>query len=193
MKKELFILLFLLSLVSCNTNKKPQKKSQESTKIAYATVGKQYAMATQKVLGKSLMGKIKKEGTLAALQFCNEKAYPLTDSMSVVNNVKIRRVSDKNRNKENNATARELEYIERFKSQVLKEESLTPIVKEFGEEVHAYYPIITMPKCLQCHGDPGKQIVPTVFKSIQKLYPEDKAIGYVANEIRGMWHITFNK
>ena len=67
--------------------------------------GLKIALETKAVLGKNLMGKIQKEGTLAAFKFCNVKAIPLTDSMSIANNVNIKRVSDKPRNLKNKATS----------------------------------------------------------------------------------------
>jgi hypothetical protein len=46
--------------------------------------------------------------------------------------------------------------------------------------------------CLKCHGTPGQEIQTETLKRIQQLYPNDKAIGYGVNEVRGMWSITFN-
>jgi hypothetical protein len=83
--------------------------------LRYSERGLKYALATKAVLGKNLMGKIQKEGTLEALNFCNTKAYPLTDSMAVVHKASIRRVSDKPRNPNNKANKEELGYIQIFK------------------------------------------------------------------------------
>ena len=47
--------------------------------------------------------------------------------------------------------------------------------------------------CLQCHGSKDIQIKPDVYKSLQKLYPKDKAIGYNDNQVRGIWSISFKK
>jgi hypothetical protein len=37
--------------------------------------------------------------------------------------------------------------------------------------------------CLQCHGTPNKQISDNTFSEIQKLYPNDKAVGYDMNQV----------
>ncbi len=161
--------------------------------LPFAERGLQYALATKKVLGKNLMGKIEKEGTVTALKFCNTKAYPLTDSMAVSLNAKIKRVSDKTRNPNNKANKKELEYISIFKSDVLNDKESEPIVVENSEHVNVYYPIKTNGMCLQCHGNMNAQITPKTISAILNLYPNDKAVGYGINQVRGIWNVSFNK
>ena len=136
------------------------------------------------------MGTIQKKGTLEALAFCNIQAIPLTDSMSVNYNAKIKRVSDKNRNPKNNANAEELKYIAQFKKDFAEQKEIKPIVLEEGNKVQFYYPIETNSMCLQCH---GTQIKPEVSRQILKLYPKDLAVGYNEGDVRGIWSITFDK
>lgn len=194
MKKIGLLFLLFLGITSCKEEpKKELKKESTITLVDYVSLGNKYAQSTQKVLGKNLIGTIKKEGTLAALAFCNVKAFPLTDSMSAMHKVKIRRISDKYRNTTNAVNAEELGYLEEFKKKHLNYETLSPIIKESKKTVDYYSPIKVLPACLQCHGTPEKEIKTRVFKSIEALYPEDKAIGYQVNDIRGMWHITFQK
>lgn len=171
------------------TGKEFIAKEKEKT---FADIGLEYALGTKKVLGKNLMGTIQKEGTEKALAFCNHEAVPLTDSMSVRYNAKIKRVSDKNRNPNNKANAEELIYIEQFKKDLAEKKEVKPIVVEEGEQVHFYYPIPTNTMCLQCHGKP-EAIKPEVVKKIKELYPNDLAVGYGENEVRGIWSIVFDK
>ena len=112
--------------------------------------------------------------------------------MSVRYNAKIKRVSDKNRNPNNKANAEELIYIEQFKEDLAEKKEVKPIVVEEGEQVHFYYPIPTNTMCLQCHGKPDA-IKPEVVKKIKELYPNDLAVGYGENEVRGIWSIVFDK
>ncbi|PRP65922.1 Tll0287-like domain-containing protein [Nonlabens agnitus] len=154
--------------------------------------GMEYALNTKKELGKNLMGTIQKKGTLEAVLFCNARAYPLTDSMATAQNARIRRVSDKARNPQNAANDKELKVIEQFKKAVANGEDYLPITKlENGRHVF-YYPIITNSMCLQCHGSPNKTINPEVIATIRNLYPNDKAMGYDINEVRGIWAIDFD-
>ena len=154
--------------------------------------GKMYAQSTQKVLGKNLMSNIQKNGVVAAVEFCNEKAYSLTDSMAIIHNAKIRRVTDKPRNLENQANEKELEYIEYFKSKINNKEFYEPILTTENGITNFYSPIITNTMCLNCHGTPISNIDPKVMQIINDKYPYDKAIGYKENDVRGLWSITFN-
>ena len=191
MIKNITLFIVALLLISCNTSSKKEPKNSKTKE--YALIGKQYVLSTKKILGKNLMAAIQKEGTIAALKFCNSNAYSLTDSMSILHNASIKRVSDKPRNKNNSANAEELKYIASFKTMLLNEQKVQPFVKDHGDKVTFYAPIITNGMCLQCHGGLEKEIKPIVFTAIKRLYPEDKAVGYAANEVRGIWSITFQK
>ncbi len=179
-----------------NGKRKQMHKQQAQInfdELPYAERGLKYALSTKAVLGKNLMGTIQKKGTLEALAFCNEQAYPLTDSMSVVHNVTIKRVSDKPRNPNNQANTEELEYIENFKDVIANQQEPTPVVKESNSKVKVYYPITTNTMCLQCHGKPTKNIEPKTLKALTLLYPNDQATGYDVSQVRGIWTITFEK
>jgi cytochrome c551/c552 len=171
-------------------NKQTSVNDQDLT---YEERGLKYALGTKAVLGKNLMGTIQKEGTLAAVEFCNIKAYPLTDSMSVAYNANIKRVSDKPRNPENQANSVELEHINSFKKVIASNQEPQAILEETDTQVMFYYPITTNSICLQCHGKPNKELDMEAYKTIKALYPKDMAIGYDVNEVRGIWKVQFNK
>ena len=167
-----------------------EKYSVVVTQKNYSDIGLEYALETKKVLGKNLMGAIQKNGTIAALDFCNSQAMPLTDSMGIKHNATIKRVSDKNRNPKNKANVEELKYITQFKKQMAKNVDIKPVVVESGKKIRFYYPIETNTMCSQCH---GKEIKPEVKTQILKLYPKDLAVGYNESDVRGMWSITFDR
>jgi cytochrome c553 len=169
------------------------QQSKNNTQESYGQRGLEYAMATQAVLGKNLMGSIQKDGVLEALSFCNEQAYRLTDSMAVAQHANIRRVTDKPRNQNNKANTEELEYISTFKTVIANKGQPKPIVKDIDNKVHVYYPITTNTMCLQCHGTPNTTMDVATLNKVLRLYPKDKAIDYSENEVRGMWSITFDK
>lgn len=173
---------------------KGKYKAESNLKeLPYGERGLKYALSTKQVLGKNLMGKIQKEGTLAALEFCNIEAFPLTDSMAVYHNAKIKRVTDKPRNSKNKANNEEVKYINIFKNEVANNKESKPIVVKTSEVVKVYYPIKTNGMCLQCHGTPKTQILEKTFSKIKELYPNDKAVGYDINEVRGIWNVSFQK
>jgi len=53
--------------------------------------------------------------------------------------------------------------------------------------------IIAMPTCLKCHGETQTDISPEVLAVINQKYPADKATGYHAGELRGLWKIKMTK
>ncbi len=157
-----------------------------------ADIGMAHAMAAKTALGKKLMKAISEEGTIGAIEFCNTKALALTDSISVMNNAIIKRISDKPRNPMNTANEEELGYITYFKKLIASGKEPKPIVKRENGEVDFYYPITTNTMCLQCHGKPNAQVLPETLSTLKSLYPNDKAIGYGENEVRGLWSINFD-
>ena len=192
MRFKVIPILLLVLIFSC----KDKPRSMEVTDIQepnYKELGMAYAKGTQAVLGKNLMGAIQNKGVAAAVTFCNEQAYPLTDSMATQYNAKIRRVSDKPRNADNQANAEELTYIKAFKEKLAAGDSINPIVKEEQDKVNFYYPIITSNLCLNCHGIPEQTIAPDVIAQLSHLYPQDKAMGYDVDEVRGLWSIVFER
>ena len=208
MKKAVLILFVFLSFLSCKNEKETKDISVEKEievyiepsattnldiSTMYAEKGLEYALSTKAVLGKNLVQAIEKDGTIGALAFCNVQAIPLTDSMAVVHNAQIKRVTDKPRNQANQANAEELSYIETYKNSIANQEVPEPLVKDMGSKVQVYYPILTNAMCLQCHGKPNSTIEPMVLKKLTMLYPKDKAIGYDLNEVRGIWSVTFDK
>ncbi len=173
-------------------NRNGKLKSQiPKTQPSAKERGMQMAQTTKAELGKNLMGQIQKNGVIAALDFCNVQALPITDSMATVHKALIKRVSDKARNPKNRANDTELKYIDTFKNQVVAGGEINPIIVETNSETEFYYPIVTNSMCLKCHGTPEKELELLTLSKIQELYPFDKAIGYKENQVRGIWSIRF--
>jgi len=172
---------------------KRKHMGQTDEDLSYEDRGRKYAMSTKSILGKNLLGAIKSNGTENALEFCNAKAIVLTDSMANVLGATIRRVSDKNRNPRNLANEAEMSYINSAHTLLADGEKLTPQVQEINDRMVGYYPIMTNAMCLQCHGIANEQIQPATLEKIAALYPEDKAIGYGENELRGIWVVEMDK
>lgn len=149
--------------------------------------GQRLAMQTKAVLGKNLLGAIQTKGTVGALQFCNTKAIHLTDSMSKELNANIIRLSDQPRNPANKADEPFLSKIKEYKMLLAEGKELKGGTVALNDKSYNYYPILTNAMCLQCHGKKNIQIKPETITKIEELYPEDKAIGYKENELRGIW------
>lgn len=197
--KVLLYLSIFLVIFSCKEQAKNEtiKSENEDSEVLLETsanaskIGKEYALETQKLLGKNLVGAIQKKGVLGALEFCNVQAIPLTDSIAKKHGAIIKRVSDRPRNNNNKANSVELAQIEHFKKLLEQEKEVQPVVISEGNKNKFYYPIITNAMCLQCHGTPNEEIAPETLNKLAGLYPNDMAIGYGPNEVRGIWSITF--
>lgn len=176
-----------------NQHGKNAKNLKSNKELSFADIGMKYALSTKSQLGKNLMGAIQSKGTEAAVLFCNTRAMNLTDSMGVINNAEIKRVSDKARNPNNVANEKELAHIITFKNKLANNEKIKPIVEEGVDKVNFYFPIKTNAMCLQCHGALGKELKLSTYDRIKALYPIDKATDYEVNQIRGIWSIEFYK
>jgi cytochrome c553 len=172
---------------------KAHHQQQKPTPLSYLQQGQQYALATKAVLGKNLMTAIKTKGTAEALAFCNEQAIQLTDQVATEHQVKIKRVSDKNRNPANQANQAEMNFIQSTKAKLIAGEKITGKTTELEDKVVAYYPIKSNDMCLQCHGTPAKDISADTMEKIKTLYPNDSATGYQSNELRGIWVVEMPK
>ena len=191
-------------LLSCNSSETNQNVASQSEPKAtmgtegipdsvYLNIGKNIAAGTQAVLGKNLVEAINKNGTEYAVQFCNVEAIPLTDSMAQVLRASVKRVTDKPRNSDNQADKAQLALMNKMKEEMKAGNTPKPQVVEMNGKMVGYYAIVTNPMCLQCHGEKNVTIEPETYKKIKALYPSDKATGYVANELRGMWVVEMDK
>ncbi|CAM4209071.1 DUF3365 domain-containing protein [Zobellia roscoffensis] len=157
----------------------------------FSKIGMSYASDAKAALGGSLTKAIQEKGTVGAIGFCNLEAIHITDSVSSMKNAVIKRVSDRTRNPNNKASAKELKYIAAFKETLAGGNEVKPVVEIKDEEVAFFSPIITNGLCLQCHGTPNEQVLPETMVALNKLYPQDMATGYGENEVRGLWSIEF--
>jgi mono/diheme cytochrome c family protein len=155
---------------------------------AYVERGKQQAMQTKAILGKKLMAAVNAGGPENAVAFCNVRAIPLTDSSSNV--LRVRRVSDRPRNPANAADSLQLVQMDEIRNDL--DQGKTDVFRLVdGKEVFTgYYPITTNAFCLQCHGEKEIDINSATISALEALYPEDHAVGYAANQLRGIWVVT---
>ncbi len=191
-----FFLILILGLgtISCvNTKEKSSKSNIETDQQYYVDLGQKISSSTQAVLGKNLINALAKGGPEHALEFCNSKAIPLTDSMATVLKATIKRVSDIPRNSNNKANSLEKSIIASQKESIKNGEQAKPDIREIKGKMVAYYPIVTNGMCLQCHGKVNQMVQQKTFDKIKNLYPKDQAMGYDVNQLRGMWVVEMKK
>ena len=123
-----------------------------------------------------------------ALKYCNKEVEKLI-SKDNEKDFFIKRISLKPRNKKNYPNLYEKEILEKFNKLSLKDNKYmalehSEIIKdENNNNKFVYAKAIRIKEvCLNCH---GSNINDDLKKEIQKLYPDDKAINYKLNDIRG--------
>jgi hypothetical protein len=187
--KNLALVVFIACTISCNSKKTLQSYSQIDT--TYISRGNTIVKLSFETLNGELQKAMQRGGIDSALHYCNLRAYPLTDSLSVEYEASIKRVSNKARNPRNQAGELETFMIKGFGNDLNEGNTLTPKLVLKDDSVLFFKPIITQPLCLTCHGTPGKEVAFSTDSTIQKLYPADKAVGYSNNQVRGIWRIAF--
>lgn len=190
MKKLIYLIPFIL-LFACGS--KETSQTTEKVDSTYIIRGNAIAKISFETISAELKEALQSGGIEHALRYCNEKAYPITDSLSVANQVSIRRVSNKNRNPRNKADKLEEFLIKGFGNDLNVEKELTPRLVLKDDSVIFYKAIILQPMCLTCHGQPEKELTFHTDSLIRTLYPKDKAIGYQVNQVRGLWRIGFKQ
>ena len=177
-----FFALFLLVLFSCNSKINPE------TYAEYQKKGNEISGLAQSTLLMNVGKAIQQGGPENAVEFCNLNAAPIVEKLNAAHNCTISRISDKNRNPQNNITqASEKQLWEIFQNQ----QRTDTLLKTKNGLVY-YKPIkIALPACLNCHGNPETDINAATLEKLSELYPEDLATGYKLNDFRGLWKIEF--
>jgi hypothetical protein len=156
--------------------------------------GHQIAAATFSVLSSNLQSAIQSGGVVNALPFCSLAAAPLTKSVAQEHGVSVRRVTHRPRNPAARANSQEAAVLEGFAAAIAAGATNPPPTAVVTNLVpgHATYfaPILlSQPLCLQCHGDPERDIPPAALATLRRLYPQDEATGFQPGQLRGMWRI----
>ncbi|MBI4664893.1 MAG: DUF3365 domain-containing protein [Nitrospinae bacterium] len=170
--------------------------------LAMAEVSKEEAVEKSKEmvkeLGGSLKGKlqetVKESGFTAAINVCKEIGLTRAKQVGAKYNASIRRVSVKNRNAANvpdDYEAAVLNKMEKDKAEGKLQEAYVEVVSTGGKKnLRFMKPIITEALCLNCHGTADK-LNPEAAQAIKANYPDDKATGYGADQLRGAFSVVY--
>ena len=178
---QFFIVLFLLITSISNS------ESSETNKSVILNEAKNLLKETAKQYKNTLIQGLQHNNLIKALKYCNKEVEQLVSK----NNEKgfaIKRVSLRPRNKNNYPNLYEKEILEKFnKLSLIDNKDLalehSDIIKDENNNKFVYVKAIRIKEvCLNCH---GSNINDDLRKEIQKLYPDDKAINYKLNDIRG--------
>lgn len=149
-----------------------------------------------KIVG-MLTATVKERGVADAIPVCKVKAPALLKQQSEELGWMVRRVSLKTRNAER-ATPDVWEARNLAEFDIRAAQGADPKTLEASEIVTAadgkrylrYMKALpVMPVCLNCHGD-AASLAPAVRETLQREYPDDRATGYSAGQIRGALTVT---
>lgn len=150
----------------------------------------------QGALMKALQTAIAEKGVAGAVGTCTVAAPEIAVALSAESGAEVRRTTLRTRN----PAARPDEH----EAMVLQELAAAPMVDGRPREISGWAKadgaqaesfrymraIPTGPMCVSCH---GKAIAPDVAAAIATAYPQDKATGFAAGELRGAFSIRWSK
>lgn len=203
----LFFIGIIYTLAACDTggqrgikrealeeemrNREPKKLSEAQIFQEAGLQGAAIADKAGQQLITSLKEAVAKQGIKSAIEFCNIYALPLTESAAGNKNTIVKRTSLQLRNPQNKPTETEKQLLEAYAYNAEQGMPMEPNVQRIDQEYLLYTRpiIINRELCLQCHGEPQRDIAPQTLQIIDSLYQQDNARGYRMGEIRGMWSI----
>ena len=159
----------------------------------------QYKAEAKKITGaffEELKGELvkgmKSGGPVTAIGICNSIAPKIAMKHSENSGWDVARTSLKLRNPDNAPDAWETKVLQQFEERRAKGEgpktlAYAEVVEDGGEKYFRFMKGIVMPPlekmpCLKCHGE---NLDPKITAKIDELYPQDKARGYKAGQVRG--------
>jgi hypothetical protein len=163
---------------------------RQAGEAAVAAVGKKLVTALNTALAAG--------GPEAAVLVCQTQALPLTaeklaDQPTLVS---VKRTSLRLRNPANAPDAAERLALDHVAKLVAAGQPPPPVLVQriqpsgtAAPEWRVYRPIATKAECLVCHGDPATQS-PALRTALQTRYPTDAALGYAADQWRGLFRVT---
>lgn len=210
MNYTLVFILVLSILSSCGSGERVSKEvfddvneAMEVKKLNEAEIfeeamiwGDSISTEAQKQLMGHLQKAIAEKGVPGAIEFCKAEALPILEEVSQKHGVEVRRVSNRYRNPQDRPTEMEQRILETYEYNDENEMESTPNLQKIEDgQAYLYSKAIIIPGglCLNCHGDPQKDISAETLEKINSLYPQDKATGHEIGDLRGMWSIKIEK
>lgn len=135
-------------------------------------------------LVEALMGALDEGGKENAIRICSEQAPQIAATLSV-NGVRMGRTSHKLRNPANAAEPWVEPLLETYLENPTDDQ---PRAVRLDDTTIGYVePIYVMSFCLGCH---GPRVDQDLARTIEELYPHDEAVGFHADDLRGLFWLT---
>lgn len=171
-----------------------QEAVQEEARVVSEAQAVEFGERAASTLTRELMGRVRTAmeagGPAYAIEFCSERALPLTAAVADSLGVEIKRTSSRLRNPRNAPDAQEQAALEYFESELAAGNELpSHRLQQVDGAYHYYKPIVVADFCTACHG-PLESLDPAVREALAERYPEDRATGYQAGDFRGIIHVS---
>ena len=192
MKSILFlfsIAFILIVLHSCSNQKSPKDNPLRDIEVIKDHARESVAQ-TFGTLSRELKATLSAGGVSQAIEYCNLKALALTDSLASIRNVEIKRATDRPRNPINLISFDEKRIFNYYQKAIADDLSYSDTVVIYPNQSVYYAPIRINNLCLKCHGDPDDI---EEYSFIKETYPDDQAVGYALDELRGIWCVSYNR
>ena len=188
------ISMLCLVLFACNGDKRAKESHDQLMEVALEQ-GDRISVAAQKALGGQLKKALTQGGIPNAVQFCNQAAYPILDTLTTDFEAVVKRTSLRTRNPRNTANETEKGILEDYSRLLSVGNTLKPRAEMLNEKqiLYARPILLDNPLCLNCHGQVESQIPGENYALIKKLYPHDEAVDFELGDLRGIWSITFDE
>jgi len=178
----------LCFLPACDrTVQRTEPPDEELVKMAREAAQQTFAM-----LSAELAAALEKGGPVAAIPVCAERAGEITAEVAERRNLGIVRLSDRPRNPAQEAQGDDLAAMKSFRTEMEAGREPAPVVNHLQNDdgtVVRLPIVIGQPLCLQCHGN-DSEVAEATRAAILHTYPDDRARGYMLNDLRGLWKVT---
>ena len=196
MKAFISFLLLTCSIVWSNSADSETTRKQQSAPGSSSPEQQLYNTAARNLISQfshelesTLSAALKENGPAYAVQVCQTRAQEIAAAFSV-GGWSIKRVSEKWRNFADRPDSTERSVLSNLAGSANTLGFETRWSGPDTAKVFYYYQkIVTREMCLHCHGD-LQTADPELWKQISVAYPYDKATGYKAGDLRGMFVVS---
>ena len=189
MKRTCFLIFLFASFpLSIPMFSQAQEKSRDQQVEPALREARQMADQLAEKIRGILFQELEKGSFPGAVRACSEIAQDVTRQFNTQPGHFARRVSLKNRNPLNvpdGYERKKLEEFDRLQAEKKLPKEIYEVLKEGkGETLRYLKPLVALPLCITCHG-PLEKIPDPVKAVLKEKYPDDKATGYQAGDVRG--------
>jgi hypothetical protein len=184
MRSKFFVVAILLTGITACQQKSAENQPDPALKIR----GGEITAAAGKTLVSTVQQQMAEGGVQQAINFCQLNALPITDSLSQIQGVSIKRTALKLRSYKNAPDSLERAVLNNY----VTSKNFEPQLMASKTGAVYFEPIMLKGFCQTCHGTPGESMTLETDSIIKSIYHADAATGFAEGDFRGMWAIYFN-